>query len=194
MSVVTPLALYAVRIPDELKHVFKRHDDVTVPLDLVCDLNKLAEYLPLEDMFYLIYEQTTDKGFVEFMSETKLYSFLQSPENINWLNGVKDQYDAYIRKREDTLKVKQNEVEFIPTTLVTTTLVNETHMPFIYRYGTQGVLIAFKPYSEEDSELAAKYAKDKYQFSLELIKQLMRYVGYDELRKLPIMTHLLTIR
>lgn len=190
MSVVTPLALYAVRIPTELSHVFKKHDDVTVPLDLVCDLNKLSTYLPLEDVFYLIYEQTTDKGFVEFMADTKLYSFLQCPENINWLTSVKDQYDAYIRKREDALKVKQKEVEFIPTSPV-----NETHIPFICQYGKQGVLLTFEPFTEEkSSELIESFAKDKYKFNLALIKYLIRYVGYDELRKLPVFRYLLTIK
>lgn len=186
MSVVTPLDVYSVRIPTELKHVLLSHDDIKISLTTFCELDKLSTILPLEDVFYLIYEQTTDKGYVDFISKTKLYSFLQHPANINWMLGVKEQYDAYIRKREDGLKVKQNDVQSFLTTPV-----NESHEVRYSEYSKLGLIVSFTPIDDETD--VTEVVGNKYRFNLDLLNTLIKHVGYDELRKHPAMCYLLTI-
>ena len=88
MSDVLTTEVYAIRIPSGLERVFNPQTDGPVSLKQVCDLRQLQDHLPLEDIFYLVYEQTNDPIFNEFLTVHQVYNIAQSPRNVTWLSEI----------------------------------------------------------------------------------------------------------
>lgn len=182
--------VYALRIPEELSHVFEPHDDLTLPTSIVFDLNKLANYLPLEDLFFLVYEQTICPVFTKFTRVSEVKTILQHPANISWLTSVSEQYDSYIRKREDKEKVTGSQVPFTLPDFTESYYLDESHS----NLNLDGMLLTFKPYTENMDEAISAVAKDPIRYTLQVYGKLLKGLGYDTLRKHPISEYLLTFR
>lgn len=182
--------VYALRIPEELHHVFEPHDDITLPTSIVFDLNKLANYLPLEDLFFLVYEQTICPVFTKFTRMSDVKTILQHPANINWLISVRDQYDSYIRKREDKEKVTGAQVPFTLPDFTESYYLEDKHSNLTL----DGMLLTFKPYTENESIGVTEVAKDPIKYVLQVYGKLLKGLGYDNLRKHQISKYLLTFR
>lgn len=89
--------VYTMRIPAMLSPVL--HENLNVFKD-GWSLAKLAEILPLEDVFYFISEQTRDLKYTTFITACDLFSILSHPENIEWMKKMETQYTHYLNRRK----------------------------------------------------------------------------------------------
>lgn len=164
MSTLMTPTLYVARIPDELHSVIQDIDDLL-------SLESLAKKLSLRDIFYLVYEQTTDAGFNDFLTRYALSSFTTTPANIAWMSEVKSQYDAYIRLREDESKING-------VTPTSSFPIHVTHSLLSPRLlGKYKNILVLTPVNG-DSVLRL----DKKTFKFSLISMLYDFMGYEALR------------
>ena len=164
MSELMAASLYVARIPDELQGVIQDINDLL-------SLDSLATKLSLHDIFYLVYEQTTDPGFNTFLTKYGLTSIMRSPNNIAWMSEVKSQYDAYIRLREDESKINGLPV-------MSTFPVHVTHSLLSSRLlGKYKNILALTPVNGD-----SVVRMDKKTFKFSLISMLYDFMGYEALR------------
>lgn len=179
MSEVLTSPIYMVRLPKGFAHLFNSYDDKVVPLAAVGNLRQLANHLSLEDVFYFVYEQTSDNTFATFTSLYGITPLLRQPDNIAWLTEVQKEYDAYVRRRKELEKINPIQVnssrEFFNCYKLSLLPITGNGA----RSMLDGYFILATDIEENDSSTPTERR-------LEFIPTLMKAVGYDIFRRLPI--------
>lgn len=107
-KVLSPIPYYWVRIPPRLVPVFNRI--MTLPT-FSWDFNELAKILSKSDMLNLMHEQIICPDFVKLQDKCGVSNISQLPENILWLEKMKDDYQKYVYLYEDLAKIRINRGE-----------------------------------------------------------------------------------
>lgn len=171
-------SLYAVRIPQQLAHLLTDtiDDKKITPSDFI-SLRNVATFLPLEDVFYLTYEQT-NASFTEFCINYKVPSILTLSDNVEWLSEVKTKYDLYIQKRKDMEKVNTQSELASP---IYTPPILSTHSYAALVPGNNNIIV----FTESTEGANAVEMKQR------MLSNIYDRLGYDNLRHHPIFRFLL---
>lgn len=95
--------VYCVYVPT-LFNNYLSQDKLNVEVNDVWQFDKLAKVLPLEDVFFFIYKQTSDSSFVKFMTDNDLFNVLTHPKNISWMKEMETKYNQYLQKNQFSQK------------------------------------------------------------------------------------------
>lgn len=171
--------VYAIVLSNQLNEIRLKYADIDFAT--LTSLRKLSSYLPLEDIFQYIYEQTNEPGFNDFLTTNKINGLMHDTDNISWLSEVKNQYEAYIRKRMDLLKLGKEEPKYKRT------LCQGYHYSGKHSYLGTHVLF-FVPFGAADKGNEPKL------FRSLLLDTFYDVMGFETLKQHPIAKYLLNHR
>lgn len=188
---LTPI--YTVRVTNEMVELLASKQLTTATL---VDLPRLAQLATLDDVFHHIYAQSEDVDFTSLTLNLGLNNFLSSATNVEWLNGVKDQYISYVQRREDEKKIHK-----IPTKLLQVKPYNclelfhdnnKICLPHVSMDGAFYVI--FKDLADEFKHTKSESGlnETEYQFKRSILSLLYDYMGFEALRQSKAFRYLLT--
>ena len=191
------MEIYAVRIPSLfLPIIVELQKNGTLPegthqYKIFSSLRKLSEYLSMEDVFHFAYLQTDDDALTRLMSDYKLPNMLQHPDNIAWLNEVKNEYDRYVRRLDEEKKLQKS--------VNTTLFLNERMYGLHDHY--QVLREERTTISNPVSNISAVYFLEKNgddvnnfkSFRFALLHALNNFMGFEALRFHPMTKYSLSL-
>lgn len=89
--------VYCVYLPTALNN-YLSSDKLDTNLNRLWQLEELAKLLPLEDVFFLVYNQTKNDAFTRFTADNDLFNVLSHPKNISWMKEMETKYIQYLQK------------------------------------------------------------------------------------------------
>lgn len=95
--------VYLMYLPENMRSLINRNK-MNLNLSQVMYLEELEKAIPLDDIFFLVYQQTRKDSLVSFMSNNDLFSFLSHPKNISWMSKMENKYSQYLQKNGFDLK------------------------------------------------------------------------------------------
>lgn len=169
-------SIYAVRIP-AVFHTLLEDTTGNITEDTFVDLETLSHWLGIDDVFKFIYEQSTDRGFNDFVATHKLTSILNRPENLKWLEEYKDAYTSYVKKQEEMKRIKNVPASWAEDICKTHVVVRT---PNTLNHRT----LIFKPCSEQNEYRPIIFRK-------KIADIIYDFLGFDNFRTHPLIKYIL---
>nr|DAY37533.1 MAG TPA: hypothetical protein [Caudoviricetes sp.] len=172
--------VYCVYIPS-LFNQHLSHDKLGVDINNVWQFEQLAKVLPLEDVFFFIYKQTSDPSLVKFMTDNDLFNVLTHPKNISWMRNMEKKYSQYLQKNQFEEKP--------PITYDIFTQYDIHGTDEAYRSVNENVIIFYDANISDENDIAIQ-SEILEKRRLKFQHQLFDMLGFSELKKHKVMYYL----